>query len=846
MSPATLMAMQRMAGNRATVQALGRRRMSGSTETLDRDDEGEMAEGVGTAAESMSPMESDVAAGPPDGGPPTAGGPPAGGANPNPGSGEFAARGRNPNPRSGELATATAGGLAAGGPNPSGRSGEFATSGAGGLASGANGPAGRSGETATAKPGLLSGTGAANEDAGKSGETATAKPGLLAGASPATPRSGETARRVPPPPIIPAAEVSAAPVGQAGPAARVSGGQARNVIGMSGGAGPGAGRGNAISIGGDGARTATPQRGNAVSLDGDGAAVASPGGNAIGIGSAQASAAASPAPGGVPDPESARTGIDWNQMLSDYGPPARTVLEVTRLIPGWGLVGGLAADSINFASDLASIPNSENADLATGLIVFRNLVNIGNNGLGHVLYVNQLIQDGLAGSVVGAEFTPLTAAANETLSTVKVVLDEVMMGTDIIIEVEALYESNHAPTSAEANQWKSLADGYAANILGDVVNVVLDVISLSSAGAANTGPVQQARQPLTLAGAFMKNAAPNIISAINGVLGVWLGSLVTEGRQAYVGSPAELRNQALALDAAGLIVDIEGPQARTTYDGINLAIDALSAYADDQIAQINVVAEALSGGKSAFELIRDAVRTGLDDMNRKLSMVEQLGASASNGQTNAASISAACAAVLGALDALVVPDVTLPSVDLGEGVLADAAEAIANQATQAGNAAIRLAMSNVQRAIDTAKAEIRGTVVAAQERAESLGEWLALLATECTAMVGTLNGHIAAFSEGLSHCTNVEQVIDLIIGQVSDMTGMPRFTVQEIRDLWNGVGPYIDQFVALGPQMHERATDLRAHADLLESGSDAGPTFALPPGPPSNPGEEDSSMAAVA
>ncbi len=105
----------------------------------------------------------------------------------------------------------------------------------------------------------------------------------------------------------------------------------------------------------------------------------------------------------------------------------------------------------------------------TGLIVFRNFTNIGNNALGHVLYVDQLIQDGLAGSVVAAEFTPVTAAINEVLAGVKVGLDEVQMGTDIIVEVESLYESNHAPNSAEAERWEALADGYAANILGDVV-----------------------------------------------------------------------------------------------------------------------------------------------------------------------------------------------------------------------------------------------------------------------------------------------------------------------------------------------------------------------------------------
>jgi hypothetical protein len=347
----------------------------------------------------------------------------------------------------------------------------------------------------------------------------------------------------------------------------------------------------------------------------------------------------------------------------------------------------------------------------------------------------------------------------------------------------------------------------------------------------------------------MKTAAPSIIGAVNGVLGVWLGSLVTEGRHAYEGTPEQLRDQALALDAAGLVIDVEGPRARTTYDGINVVIDLLSAYADEQIAQINTVAEALSGGKTAFQLIRDSVRDGLDDMNRKLGMVEQLASSATSAQANAASISAACAAVLGALDGLVMPTVTLPSVELGEGIVADAAEAVANQATEIANAAIRRAMANVSAAMETAKDGVRAPVEAVQERADALGEWLALLATQSAAMVGMLNNHIAAFSDGLGRCTNIEQVIDLIIGQVSDLTGMPRVTVQEIRDAWNSVGPYIDQFVALGPRMHQRAGDLRAHADLLEAGGEESAvdsTFALPPGPPQEPDADAAAMAAVA
>jgi hypothetical protein len=523
-------------------------------------------------------------------------------------------------------------------------------------------------------------------------------------------------------------------------------------------------------------------------------------------------------------------------MLSDFGPPVRTVLEIGRLIPGWGLVAGFASDSINFASDFASVPNSQNAAFAEGLIVFRSVVNIGNNALGHLLYVDQLIQDGLAGSVVAAEFTALTASINEVLAGVKVVLDEVLMGTDIVVEVEALYEAGHAPNSAEAEQWKSLADGYAANILGDVVNTVLDVISLASAGAANTGPVQQAKQPLTLAGAFIKNAAPTIIGGVNNVLNVWLGGFLTKGRHAYTGSPTDLRDQAIHLDVAGGFVDVEALQARTTYDGINLVIDAFEAYADDQVDQINTVVEALSGGTSAFQLIRDAVRTALDDMQAKLTMVQQLGASATNAKANAESISAGCDSALATIDALVMPDVRLPSVDLGEGVLAEAASAVANTAAEAANAAISLAISGVSAALDTAKESVRSPILSVKSQAVSLGEWLGILATQSTAMVESLNQQIATFNEGLGHCANVEQVINLIISQVSDLTGMPKVTVQELRDDWASVGSYLDQFAALGPQLHDRATDLRAQADALEEGRPAGPTAALPPGPPPNPG----------
>ena len=643
MSPAMLMSMQRFAGNRATVQAVGLFQKSGSAGTKKPEEEKEPLEEDASAGpesagpEAKPPKETSAAAGPPDGGglpggsaPPPAGGATGGatggasggaGSPGGPGDSGSSKSGTEPTVKPPALEPEIAG-SAKSGTEPTTKPGPIGGTlgGAAGAAIGAGDA--KSGTEPPAKPADVAGVagGAPGGTAGsaKSGTEPTTKPGpiggTLGGAAGAAIGAGETKSGTEPP---------AKPDATAG---LTPGPKPTGTAGAGGGGGTQPGGGDHV----------TPPGGT---TPGGGDHVVPPG--PTGTAGPTAPPASVPlGPHGLPDPETAKSGIDWNQILSDYGPPVRTVLEVGRLIPGWGLLAGFGADALNFQSDLASIPKSENADLATGLIVFRNFVNIGNNGLGHILYVNQLIQDGLAGSVVGAEFTPLTAAANEVLSGVKVGLDEVQMGTDIVIEVEALYESNHAPTSAEAEQWKQLADGYAANLLGDVVNITLDIISLASAGAANTAPVQQARQPLSLAGAFMKSAVPNIIGGLNGVIGVWLGNLMTAGRHAYEGSPTELREQALIYDMAGGFVDHEAGQARMTYSAVDAVIGAFEAYADQQVEQLNTIAGALSGGKTAFQLIRDAVQSGLEDMHNKLSMVEQLASLASNAQTNAAAISA--------------------------------------------------------------------------------------------------------------------------------------------------------------------------------------------------------------
>ncbi|MEW6225726.1 MAG: hypothetical protein AB1627_13970, partial [Chloroflexota bacterium] len=158
LSPASLMAMQRLAGNRATVQAVGRIRRAGSSVLPGAVEDEEAIGGPGGTMGGLAPpKERDAAAGPPDGG-----GPPGGGGAPGGGS---------------------AGGGAPGGPGAPG--------------GGDGSPKGGLGETAFPKPDVFAGT-------------TTAKPNLVAKAVKATssgPSGGAGAataprpRRTEPPPI---------------------------------------------------------------------------------------------------------------------------------------------------------------------------------------------------------------------------------------------------------------------------------------------------------------------------------------------------------------------------------------------------------------------------------------------------------------------------------------------------------------------------------------------------------------------------------------------------------------------------------------------------------------------
>src|SRR4029078_8978500 len=152
------------------------------------------------------------------------------------------------------------------------------------------------------------------------------------------------------------------------------------------------------------------------------------------------------------------------------------------------------ADLMNARQDFAAI-QGEDAPEIKAFMAGRHAVAILNNGIGHVIYVVELVQDIATASVVGAEVDAITVPLNEVLLGIKVGVDSVQLLRDFGLICAAQYRSMKAPPgpagAASRAAWDGMVANYEANMVGDLVGGIFDIIDLSSAGFANAGPVKQ-------------------------------------------------------------------------------------------------------------------------------------------------------------------------------------------------------------------------------------------------------------------------------------------------------------------------------------------------------------------
>ena len=558
--------------------------------------------------------------------------------------------------------------------------------------------------------------------------------------------------------------------------------------------------------------------------------------------------------GGVIDPEAARSKIDFSTWtLDDYLNGFRVAGELSRVVPGVGLFTGVAADAVGGYQDVLAIPKGSGT-ITEGLIILRGVVNAINSAVGHVKYVTELIQDGLISSAIGSAALPISAAAINVESGLKIYLDLSVQVIDSAVLVGAAQnQSLSDPKSPEFGQWQKLIDGYQANLIGDIVGTVLDFVGMLSAGTANEGPIGQGARVLSTIGLLLRNHRQVLVSWAQGIFNV-LGSGLPgiEGEQipvkrkpgpsvppagssqgavsnAIVGPGGGSAAQSTALLATAGVVSEETASARVAWQTIDLGLGVLKKQSDQQMAELDAVVKRLSGGKGLFAVIRDSGLKAIGNLRARVDKITQFEPMAAEGRKKAEKVRDGAAGVLGTIDAFTVPDITIPRAKVGDGILAGAAEAVVNTASDAVNTQLKALIRRLQQSVDTARSEARKPVVGARDKAVEFINVIDIAEKVALTQKAAMSKYADNFERGLAKCHGFEDAVDLMIVQIAAATGLTPFTVQEVRDGWASIPAELDRLDILAAGLRKRAAAL-AHEEEEDS---AGAAVAsnMPPSP---------------
>ena len=555
----------------------------------------------------------------------------------------------------------------------------------------------------------------------------------------------------------------------------------------------------------------------------------------------------------------ARSKIDFGTWtLDEILSGGRMALELTRIIPGWGGLTGMAADITGGYQDMHAVPGTlSQHPVLQGALAIRTMINVINNAVGHLKYCSELIQDGLAGSFLFSEFVPVSATAIEAEALTKVYLDLILFFLDLGIEMGLLYNQSQVdPKSQEYKDWQGLVDGYQANLKGDVIGTVLDIASAASAGAGNTSVIKEVTPLFPLARLLVKNLGSVAIQYAQSLYNVYGSSIdpTVKGEQiptnrkstpsagtgkgaptnaigrsgAPIG-PGKKSAQAAALNAAAGIIAGESSQARIAWKVVDTGIGMVEQQANERFKELDDIVKELTGGKGLFEVIQTATLKGITALRDRVDKMTQFESMAATGRSAAENVQGKADEVLAKIDSLKVPNVEIPEVDLGEGVLADLAESVANQAQSVANSALKATVAKVGESVESAKQEVRAPVESTREQIVEFIAFIAIAEKVSLEQKAKIGAYADNLENGLKNASGFEDGLNVFISQITTLLGLPEFKVQDIRDEWNRIPAYLDELDVI-------AKNMRLHASrLMEEEEAAAPVATTPAPPPEKP-----------
>ncbi len=460
-----------------------------------------------------------------------------------------------------------------------------------------------------------------------------------------------------------------------------------------------------------------------------------------------------------------------------------------------GLFTGLAADVIGFGQDICTVPHG--VDFATGqihvgelafaglvdvTIALRSVTNAAGNAIGHLISFPQFAAwlgitatASETASGVGAPAAPLTAGATVGAGAVNVVtgFDKAMLTfitgfVDLIVPLEAAAGQLMFPDKQQ--QWADLAAGYIANLFGDAAGLVNDIAGVWSAGLSMSGPVSQVLKAVL----FLAKQIGWVMGKLKDlVLGAWN----VLGGKAVAETP--LMRSAATEPATG---GAPGPEwfaargvdfetMRGHVDQGDSVLGPLEAGIGDLLAQVTAEAAESAGSPEAAAQLRENLTTVLADVEQRLELVSQVEPQAAPLLALLDGGAGQLGAVIDAIDAA-----KPPSVELGEGAVADTVESVVG--------------AGVDAAIDAAKQAALAPLREMHAMLTGLPSVIELVVQSAQILAPVLADAAGQLHDALAQTETLPEMIQALIdANVAFASAGEVQSFGELRASWQALGP---------------------------------------------------------
>ena len=484
--------------------------------------------------------------------------------------------------------------------------------------------------------------------------------------------------------------------------------------------------------------------------------------------------------GSDPRPQVDTAPIDMIAWLDFFaGAPlnfTRSGLEVLRAVPTGGALAGAAADVAAGFQDVWTLRDAE-APITTTFVVIRGLLNTFNNLLGHIAFLQEVASGATLASIAGSWLTPVLDMLGTTLKGLKLLIDYVIAVLDIGVFAVAHGEGWSGTDEEHVDAWRSLSDGYLANLFGDMVTLIVDTLDVGTATEAKGEVVKQVYLSTKGVVLLVGDYGPLALNWIQGAFNVWGGAFF---EAIGMGHPDPEPDAALSRSEASEQAP-PGPSKRTVAAAIAAQLeDVRTAYGmgdellttagtalDECLGEARAAATQMNDGRDPMLELRDAGVQIVDALTERADTLEGVIAQATDAEATAGAARAQCAAASAAVEALALPEADFPGAETLLAPLASGLEEL--------KAMAREPLESMASSIDE--------VAEFMQRA---GEVAATQVAECRMKAEEIEAQLA-------DADTAAELVDVFIGQIAEGIGLGEgFDLGTVRAWWEDVGAQID------------------------------------------------------